>query len=292
MAKKKLITVMLFLYQLLVGCESSPSPSSDTTSSISPDTVSPSEKVLTKSRQFTVKIFVEKGSGSGVIFKREKDVYYVLTTGHNFLLYRNTMNEDEAGIKSEPDKSKSGDSVNFSIVTVDGQLHKLMFSEVLQIPDMDISIFKFTSNKEYDVAKLSETFQPGQKTYLFGYKNCIQQQDNKVAKFDKTSEFTEGTIANITKELPTKPREYEIGYTNASIVGMSGSPLLNDQGEVIAIHGFSGTNKSKTSEGALQKCDKLTSTFGGENGNWGIPVKKFLEKVEVVLKSKDGASVQ
>jgi serine protease Do len=289
MAKKKLITVMLFLYQLLAGCTSSPSPSSTTTPL---DEASLSEKILTKSRQFTVKIFVGEGSGSGVIFKREKDVYYVLTTGHNFLLYSNTMNEDEAGIKSELDNSKSGDSANFSIVTVDGQLHKLMFSEVLPIPDVDISIFKFTSDKEYDVAKLSETFQPGQKIYLFGYKNCFQQQDKKVDEFDKTSEFTKGEIANIAKELPTKPREYEIGYTNASIVGMSGSPLLNDQGEVIAIHGFSGTNKSKTSEGTLQECGKLTSTFGGANGNWGIPVKKFLEKIKVVLKSKDGASVQ
>jgi hypothetical protein len=56
---------------------------------------------------------------------------------------------------------------------------------------------------------------------------------------------------------------------------MSGSPLLDSQGNVIGIHGSSDENRSTYQDFALEKCiSPLPETF---SGNWGIPTNAFIK---------------
>jgi S1-C subfamily serine protease len=54
-------------------------------------------------------------------------------------------------------------------------------------------------------------------------------------------------ISNVTDKTPGGADGYELGYKTDTLGGTSGSPVLNDFGEVIAVHGRSYINKDSNS---------------------------------------------
>jgi tetratricopeptide (TPR) repeat protein len=160
-----------------------------------------------------ISVFIEttnaKSTGSGMILHKQGDLYTVLTAAH---VVR---------------KGKG-----FQFTTPDGQVHQSIDNSVRQAPNnLDLATVQFRSNKSYPVAKLgsSQSLSAGMEIYVAGFPAQTTAIRSGVLN------FTKGAItANANK---SNGQGYSLIYNNATLPGMSGGPVLNDRGEVVAIHG-------------------------------------------------------
>jgi hypothetical protein len=195
----------------------------------------------------TTVLIMNNPSGSGVIIKRVDNKYSVLTTRH-------TVYRDET----------------YTIRTYDGQVHRVDNSTIIKDSKIDLAILQFTSNnsKKYSYAKISKKLTQGMNVYISGWKECTTP----------SYEFNQGKILEVSNNNPTyKNLGYLTKYSNPTIGGMSGSPVFDNQGNVVAIHAASEHDNSFDTE----KCPTLDASFGN---NWGIPMEKFVASDD--LKSK------
>jgi tetratricopeptide (TPR) repeat protein len=144
-------------------------------------------------------------SGSGVIIKQTGNTYTVLTAFHVV----------QNGAKN--------------LVTPDEQIYRL--KNVKPLPDkVDLAIAEFSSNQKYTVAKIGNSDAAVRTTTVY------------VAGFPSPS----GGIKNPDLFINTgtvnangraQSEGYNIFYSNDTLRGMSGGAVLNDKGELVAIHG-------------------------------------------------------
>ncbi|MFM2302876.1 MAG: hypothetical protein RLZZ135_279, partial [Cyanobacteriota bacterium] len=101
-------------------------------------------------KPITVMITTPDEIGSGVIIKREGNVYSILTAAHV--------------VKSN--------SAAYTIMTTDGENHELDNKTIQPLPKkIDLAIIKFTSSKTYPVAKIGNSSQvvEGSNVYAAGF---------------------------------------------------------------------------------------------------------------------------
>ncbi len=150
-----------------------------------------------------------KNSGSGTILQKQGDIYTVLTAAHVLR------------------KGKS-----FQLTTPDGKIYRSIDRSIRQAANnLDLATVQFRSNQTYLVAKLgsSQALAAGMEIYVAGFPAATATISEGVLNFTK-GEITAN--ANKANQLG-----YSIIYNNATLPGMSGGPVLNDRGEVVAIHG-------------------------------------------------------
>jgi S1-C subfamily serine protease len=141
-------------------------------------------------------------AGSGVIIKREGETYTVLTAHHVV-------------------QQSSG----FKLMTPDKKLYPI----VQPLPGVDLALVQFKSAGAYGVAKTGDSAQnpSGSASFVSGFP---ASNVNAVIS-DPEYYFTSGEIvANASR--PNKDG-YALAYSNATFPGMSGGPVLNEQGELI-----------------------------------------------------------
>ena len=202
-----------------------------------------SPAIGTIGRKTTVFIGVpQRNPGSGVIIDKQGNTYSVLTAKHVV---------PTEGV--------------YFIITPDKVEHKLDYSTVKKLPNLDIATLQFTSDKTYEVVEYANSSQinVGQKVYIAGFPHPA----NPIPKSEYT--FVTGSI----NTLLDKPLEggYKWVYDSNTRVGMSGGPVLNEDGKLVAIHG------------QAQK-ETITIALGNETGklevktdfNLGIPLKNIL----------------
>lgn len=164
---------------------------------------------LDKLRQFaqaiTVKIVNKDAQGSGVIIAKDGNTYTVLTNAH---VIRNKNSLD--------------------IQTADKKIHQAkIISLGNSLEGNDLAVLQFQATQTYQTVPLAinPNLQENQPVYAVGFP-------------DETGILTlnEGKISLFTP----KPfiGGYQIGYSNEIKPGMSGGPLLNQQGELIGINGL------------------------------------------------------
>ncbi|MFM6861701.1 MAG: GUN4 domain-containing protein, partial [Dolichospermum sp.] len=171
--------------------------------------------------------------GSGVIIAKNGNTYTVLTANH-------VVKKVGYGL--------------YDIITHDGQKYE-MENKAQIVGKLDLALVKFTSSKNYPVAKIadSRTVEEGATVYNSGFPIPSNTNSQQRKYFFLTSQITaRGTGENLG---------YDLFLSASPRPGMSGSPILNDQGEVIGIYGKAefGSN-----EYALLR-----------DGVQGIPTEKF-----------------
>ncbi len=163
--------------------------------------LTPSE-INTIAERITVRIS-GANKGSGVIINNSNNIYTVLSNAHVI-------------------KNKG----QYEVHTYDGRNYPI--SNIREAPDnIDLALFEFSSNTEYPIAQMadSDTVRRGNQIFVSGYPQ---------GKVDMN--FLDSLVVRIDGNLQ---KGYALVYRIGAYPGMSGGPILNDQGKLIGIHGES-----------------------------------------------------
>ncbi|MBG0744868.1 MAG: serine protease, partial [Cylindrospermopsis raciborskii KL1] len=230
-------------------------------------------KIEEKVKQFTVRIDNSNGSnGSGVIIAKEGNIYTILTAAH---------------VLCEKASNNRCIEQEYSILTGDNKKHPIDRNSIKIEEGVDLAVVKFTSNENYPVATLADYRTTDfQYTFTAGYPNL--GENNSPWRFTLGQTFSKERGLFVTSQSDFKIKDsglqtslsevfltggYELVYTNITLGGMSGGPVLDAQGRVIGIHG--------RAEGQIA-IDERGGDRGANNGqvqlgySLGIPIGTFL----------------
>ncbi len=213
--------------------------------------LSPSQ-LSEKARSITVKVLAGRAWGSGILIQKQGQLYTVLTNAHVLRL---------------------GDS--YRIETPEGEIYSgtPVFSKGNTLFNgNDLALLQFRSANNYNIATLgnSANLTLGAETFAAGFPADGNQSQ------DKGFVFTTGKVSFL---LPQPFLDgYQVGYTNDIFKGMSGGPVLNYYGEVIAINGrhkypLWGNNYifKDGSTPVLQVRKQM------DESSWAIPIQTFVQ---------------
>ena len=206
-------------------------------------------------RDVTVLIHGDQDQGTGVIIARNDDTYYVLTN------YHVVVNHND-----------------FKVVTSDQQAH-VMGETVQDLPGgVDLAIIQFTSETDYPTATLSAAdLTQGQEVFVSGWTSALAPQESQKDQSRLTRQFTDGGVSTI---LDQPVRGYQVAYTNVTRPGMSGGPVFDTAGRVVAIHGLGGIADSRRISALLGLPEQDASTLAGlipTGFNYSIPITTYLQ---------------
>jgi tetratricopeptide (TPR) repeat protein len=190
-------------------------------------------------------------AGSGIIIKREGETYTVLTAHHV--------------VENSP---------NYKVMTPDRKMNPIVQGSIQPLPGVDLALVQFKSGGAYGVAKIGDSTQSpsGSASFVAGF-----PATNEI-RTEPEYYFTSGEIA-ANGSRPNKDG-YALAYSNPTLRGMSGGPVLNEQGELIGIHG-----RAEQAE-KLQNSQLSNTTYVLKTEfNYAIPINTFLTLVPQVNKT-------
>lgn len=212
--------------------------------------LSPAE-VSQMAKNVTVRISSPGGMGSGVIVKKDGDIYTVATAAH---------------VVNLPN--------TYDLQTPDQQTHKVTASSIQKFQGVDLAVVQFKSTQTYAVARMGNVNDAPEGTpiYVAGF------PARTLALTESIYNFTEGKVtANATKPLADG---YALVYSNSTLPGMSGGPVLDEQGRLVAIHGRADTATIHPQDEQTNPDIYIKTGF-----NLGIPVNTFLNSLPTTLAS-------
>tara|TARA_Y100000589_G_scaffold24379_1_gene20146 strand:+ start:3863 stop:5488 length:1626 start_codon:yes stop_codon:yes gene_type:complete len=192
----------------------------------------------------TVSIIGTNGNnypGSGVIVRKNDNIYSVLTSAHVVCNLGNQLVDTE----------------EFEVKTFDGFIHNLSNDSNLEIKcppilnaqkkmnstfcsapiskaypwPIDIAILKFKSNKEYIVAnRLSSIKRYGKDVYVSGY--------SKSENGEFMIRESQGTVDIPAASINETCKGYGLRYLAQTDIGMNGGGVWSKDGKLVGIHGY------------------------------------------------------
>jgi tetratricopeptide (TPR) repeat protein len=192
-----------------------------------------------------------KESGSGVIIKREGEIYTVLTAHHV--------------VQQSP---------NYKLMTPDKKLYPIIQDSIQPLPGVDLALVQFKSPEAYGVAKMGDSTQSpsGSTSFVAGFPGTTE------VRSEPEYYFTSGEIA-ANGSRPNKDG-YALAYSNPTLPGMSGGAVLNEQGKLIGIHGRAEKAEKLQNSQASSNIYVLKTEF-----NYAIPINTFLTLAPQVNKT-------
>ncbi len=170
-----------------------------------------SQEVAEIAEKITVLIQTPFASGSGIIVGRQGNTYRIITNEH---VIRDVT---------------SGAEVD--VITYDQERYRVGGETIKVVPGVDLAVLELVSNKDYPVAQIGNesAARAGSRVYVAGYPVITISITRSIYT------FTEGKItANASRPLEDG---YSLVYNNSTLPGMSGGAVLNENGELIGVHG-------------------------------------------------------
>ncbi len=215
-------------------------------------------------RSISVRVLTDKGSGSGVIVKKQGNNYIILTNEH-------VIN----------DKS----SRKFLIVTSDGLQHSAKKTPIpLNLKSLDLAMLQFESNQNYTVTTISNApIENGDIVYGVGFPSWYWQNNTPFSTRDwqvqRAFKLASGQVEMILDK--SLFRGYQIGYSSDIESGMSGGAILNKSGELIGLNGrlkqpFYGITTFLFADGTLPTQQQF---YKMNQLSWGIPISSYFNSL-------------
>jgi tetratricopeptide (TPR) repeat protein/V8-like Glu-specific endopeptidase len=177
--------------------------------------------------------------GSGILLQKQGSTYTVLTAGH-------VVSDSRA---------------TFTVKTSDGQDRRAIAGSVRSSEsNIDLAVLKFESSDDYFLAIIgtSSSLEIGTSLYVSGFPKATRTIEKG------TFNFTKGEVIGIANRGNDKG--YSLIYSNITFRGMSGGPVLNENGELVAIHGQGDRDDENVS----------ATGIGEKTGrNLGIVIERF-----------------
>jgi S1-C subfamily serine protease len=219
--------------------------------------VTPSQ-VYEEARRISVRVLSGSGWGTGILLAREGSTYVILTNRHVL----------------DPGEHE------YEIETLNGQMYRARDRHEPTLEAHDLALLEFDSLEDYPIAQLGESVNLPQGTVTFAAGFPLEREDRVESSgpdiFNDGFKFTQGEIS-LQLERPLEDG-YQLGYTNAIEKGMSGGPVLNRAGELIAINGIHADplwgNPYVYQDGTQTEAD-LQSLI--EGSSWAIPIETVLQ---------------
>ncbi|MGB5637109.1 MAG: GUN4 domain-containing protein [Waterburya sp.] len=190
------------------------------------------EEINLRAKQIIVRID-GASIGSGSIVDYSDNVYTVLTNWH---------------VMKNQGK--------YIVQTIDGRKHQVIPATIKQLPELDLAVFQFTSNQNYQTAELgdSSNLSEGQNVYFAGYPGELRREDNRYYRFFP---------ANLVGMLPKSTENgYSLIYNGEAFPGMSGGPVFSKDGLMIGVHGEANIH-----------------ALSGGTSNYAIPISKYQQAI-------------
>ena len=203
--------------------------------------------------------------GSGVIIGRSergtKNIYTVLTAAH-VVKMPNTSYKIVTPVPLNSPIGRKRVTIN-----LDAQ------RSIKVIPNVDLAVISFESSYTFETGTIgnSEYVDEGSPVYVAGF----PKPGKAIRRI--AFQFTGGMVSSRLDESDINPQErnngYDLAYTNITRAGMSGGPVFDAAGRIVAIHGQGDRNNQtpgeETSNGIIS--DEKTGF------NLGIPIQSFLK---------------
>ncbi|QDL10262.1 serine protease [Brasilonema octagenarum UFV-E1] len=206
-----------------------------------------------KAKSITVKVLSKDFLGSGILIHKQGSVYTVLTNAHVL---------------------KSG-KPPYQIQTPDGYVYVADVPSTKDSPpyfkNNDLAVLQFRSPKvSYAIASIgsASSLNVGNEVFAAGFPFDFDTNQ------DQGFVFKTGKVSLILKKA--LEGGYQIGYTNDLQKGMSGGPLLNRFGEVVAINGMHAEplwGNPYVYQDGTQPEQPLRERMS--KSSWGIPIETW-----------------
>ena len=209
-------------------------------------------EIKKEAKSITIMFLNSYTHGSGVIVKRDGQIYTAVTSRHVI----------------EPND-------NFTVMAPDGNKYEIELKNIKFLPNVDIAIFQFKSFKSYRIAKIGNLA-----------KNLVGS-DSFVAGFPEVSVplppplyFSSGKV--VLNSNHSLGGGYALGYNNLVLPGMSGGPVLDKNGELIGIDSYGAEVKVPEHTQPLEDLRLHTNGL-----SYAVPVNKILGLVPQINQSKN-----
>ena len=163
--------------------------------------------------------------GSGVLIKRNGNRYTVLTAWHVV--------------------SGQRQGEELAVYTSDGRAHAVDSGTIQQVGNKDMASLIFQSDIDYTISRLSSgrDIAIGSKIFVAGFPLPTTAVPSRLFR------FLEGISIGIDEKGAASG--YDLLYSNPTLPGMSGGPVLDSTGRVVGIHGRAETDSQLTEQAGV-----------------------------------------
>jgi serine protease Do len=221
-------------------------------------------------KKTVVRIESSDGSfGSGVIIGRTEsgtnNVYTVLTAGH-VVKCADCKYQIVTPVPIDTASGKKRIKIDLD-----------MQNNLQKMPDVDLATISFESNSTFAIGTIgnSEYADEGSPVYVAGF----PKPGRAIVRI--ALQFTGGMISSRIEEGDRDPKNrnngYDIAYTNITRAGMSGGPVFDAAGRIIAIHGQGDRNSQNAEAGDKDSIANSVVDDEKTGFNLGIPMQTYLK---------------